>query len=139
MTGQRFGLDDLPEGERERLRLRLEHLLEVETGFRSGSRYWARPDEPRAAYDPATTTLTERRRAKAVELGTLDNPDQRQGRTLPPHPARRMGLPPALHLRRRTTSSISRLAGLYNYHRPHTGISGHTPASRVTNLSGRHI
>ncbi|MFF5370233.1 integrase core domain-containing protein [Streptomyces sp. NPDC013187] len=27
----------------------------------------------------------------------------------------------------------------YNYHRPHTGIGGHTPASRVTNLSGQHI
>ena len=26
----------------------------------------------------------------------------------------------------------------YNYHRPHTGISGNTPASRVTNLSGQH-
>jgi transposase InsO family protein len=26
----------------------------------------------------------------------------------------------------------------YNYHRPHTGISGQTPASRVTNLSGQH-
>nr|WSW42388.1 IS481 family transposase [Streptomyces sp. NBC_01001]WSW63170.1 IS481 family transposase [Streptomyces sp. NBC_00998] len=26
----------------------------------------------------------------------------------------------------------------YNYHRPHTGIAGHTPASRVTNLSGQH-
>ena len=26
----------------------------------------------------------------------------------------------------------------YNYHRPHTGISSHTPASRVTNLSGQH-
>jgi transposase InsO family protein len=26
----------------------------------------------------------------------------------------------------------------YNYHRPHTGIRGHTPASRVTNLSGQH-
>ncbi|AEM86848.1 IS481 family transposase [Streptomyces violaceusniger] len=26
----------------------------------------------------------------------------------------------------------------YNYHRPHTGISGHTPASRVANLSGQH-
>ncbi|GAA2603220.1 hypothetical protein GCM10010217_43100 [Streptomyces tubercidicus] len=23
--------------------------------------------------------------------------------------------------------------------RPHTGIRGHTPASRVTNLSGQHI
>lgn len=26
----------------------------------------------------------------------------------------------------------------YNYHRPHTAISGHTPASRVTNLSEQH-
>ncbi|MFH7339164.1 IS481 family transposase [Streptomyces sp. KHY 26] len=27
----------------------------------------------------------------------------------------------------------------YNYHRPHTGIDGHPPASRVTNLSEQHI
>ncbi|MFJ5973597.1 integrase core domain-containing protein, partial [Streptomyces sp. NPDC093060] len=26
----------------------------------------------------------------------------------------------------------------YNYHRPHTGIDGRTPASRVTNLPGQH-
>ncbi|MBJ6642085.1 MULTISPECIES: IS481 family transposase [unclassified Streptomyces] len=26
----------------------------------------------------------------------------------------------------------------YNYHRPHTGIGGHPPASRVTNLSDQH-
>lgn len=26
----------------------------------------------------------------------------------------------------------------YNYHRPHTGITGQTPASRVTNLSEQH-
>ncbi|MEU1661646.1 integrase core domain-containing protein, partial [Streptomyces griseofuscus] len=26
----------------------------------------------------------------------------------------------------------------YNYHRPHTGISGQPPASRVTNLSEQH-
>ncbi|MFI0202318.1 integrase core domain-containing protein, partial [Streptomyces sp. NPDC016734] len=26
----------------------------------------------------------------------------------------------------------------YNYHRPHTGIQGQTPASRVTNLPGQH-
>ncbi|WP_285567829.1 transposase [Streptomyces sp. RTGN2] len=78
MTGQRFGLDDLSEGEREKLRLRLEHLLEVETGFSSGSQYWARTGEPRIAYDPATTTLTERRRAKAGELGSLDKEEARQ-------------------------------------------------------------
>ncbi|WP_435642609.1 IS481 family transposase [Streptomyces sp. H49] len=27
----------------------------------------------------------------------------------------------------------------YNYHRPHTGIDGHPPASRVTNLPEQHI
>ncbi|WP_157852793.1 integrase core domain-containing protein, partial [Streptomyces iakyrus] len=26
----------------------------------------------------------------------------------------------------------------YNYHRPHTGIGGQTPASRVTNLPEQH-
>ncbi|MEV6936929.1 IS481 family transposase, partial [Streptomyces sp. NPDC051132] len=26
----------------------------------------------------------------------------------------------------------------YNYHRPHTGIDGQPPASRVTNLSEQH-
>ncbi|MGW3464887.1 hypothetical protein ACWDE9_37310, partial [Streptomyces olivaceoviridis] len=26
----------------------------------------------------------------------------------------------------------------YNYHRPHTGISGHPPASRVSNRPGQH-
>ncbi|RSS43311.1 IS481 family transposase, partial [Streptomyces sp. WAC07061] len=26
----------------------------------------------------------------------------------------------------------------YNYHRPHTGIHGQTPASRVTNLPEQH-
>ncbi|MBZ6256092.1 integrase core domain-containing protein, partial [Streptomyces olivaceus] len=26
----------------------------------------------------------------------------------------------------------------YNYHRPHTGIAGQTPASRVTNLPEQH-
>jgi transposase InsO family protein len=26
----------------------------------------------------------------------------------------------------------------YNYHRPHTGIGGQTPASRITNLSEQH-
>ncbi|MFI8854365.1 integrase core domain-containing protein, partial [Streptomyces sp. NPDC053499] len=27
----------------------------------------------------------------------------------------------------------------YNHHRPHTGIKGQTPASRVTNLPEQHI
>ncbi len=27
----------------------------------------------------------------------------------------------------------------YNYHRPHTGIAGTTPASRIPNLTEQHI
>jgi transposase InsO family protein len=27
----------------------------------------------------------------------------------------------------------------YNHHRPHTGIGGHPPISRLTNLSGQYI
>jgi hypothetical protein len=54
------------------------HLLEAETGYRSGSRYWARPGEPEPEYDPARTTLTGRRRAKAAELRKLDRREARQ-------------------------------------------------------------
>ncbi|MGI5510242.1 transposase [Streptomyces sp. CA-106131] len=48
------------------------HLLEVQTGYRSGSRHWAQPGEPRSEYDPSHTTLTERRQTKAAELRQLD-------------------------------------------------------------------
>ncbi|MYV60597.1 hypothetical protein GTW37_14965 [Streptomyces sp. SID4931] len=54
------------------------HLLEVETGYRSGSRSWARPGEPLREYDPERTTLTERRRAKVSELKDLDRQEARQ-------------------------------------------------------------
>lgn len=39
----------------------------------------------------------------------LPSPDQRQGRTLQPHPARRVGLPAALHQQHRTHRSPGRL------------------------------
>ncbi|WP_424217764.1 transposase (plasmid) [Streptomyces sp. BI20] len=78
MTGQDFGLEELPPEERARLRLRLEHLLEVESGFRSGSRFWARPGEPRPGYDPATTTLMQRRHRKVAELKALGSGEARQ-------------------------------------------------------------
>ncbi|MGW2696644.1 hypothetical protein [Streptomyces sp. NPDC001296] len=55
-----------------RARIREAHLLEVQTGYRSGSRHWAQPGEPRPEYDPAHTTLAERRRTKAAELKELD-------------------------------------------------------------------
>lgn len=64
-------IEELTEQDLARLHIRLEHLMEVETGFRSGSRHWARPDEPRPAFDPATTSLGERRLAKVAELGAL--------------------------------------------------------------------
>ncbi|HZD00821.1 MAG TPA: hypothetical protein VFA46_11735 [Actinomycetes bacterium] len=65
-------LSDLTEQQQERLRLRVAHLLEAETGFRSGDPLRPAPGEPRAAYDPATTTLGARRLAKVAELGALD-------------------------------------------------------------------
>ena len=48
------------------------HLLEVATGFRSGDPLRPGPGEPKPEYDPATTTLTSRRRAKVAELKALD-------------------------------------------------------------------
>ncbi len=39
----------------------------------------------------------------------LPTADQRQGRTLQPHPRRRMGLPAALHLQRRANGSPGKL------------------------------
>lgn len=61
-------MDDLEEYERTIVTLRMEHLREVETGFRSGDPLDALPHEPRPQYDPDTTTLTQRRLAKAGEL-----------------------------------------------------------------------
>lgn len=65
---QRRRAEDLTEPDLARARIRQEHLLEVETGHRSGSRFWACPDEPRPGFDPALTTLAERRLAKVREL-----------------------------------------------------------------------
>ncbi|MGQ4425934.1 extracellular solute-binding protein [Streptomyces violaceoruber] len=61
-------VEDLHGHDLTRAQIRAAHLLEVQTGYRSGSRYWAMPGEPRPEYDPECTTLTERRRAKAAEL-----------------------------------------------------------------------
>lgn len=64
-------LEDLTPLQRRQLSLRVAHLREVETGYRSGNPLCAAPGEPRPAYDPATTTLTQRRRAKVDELAQL--------------------------------------------------------------------
>ena len=52
----------------EILHKRLAHVYEAETGYKSGTADNPLPNEPRPQYDPATTTLTQRRRAKATEL-----------------------------------------------------------------------
>ncbi|MGW6880239.1 transposase [Streptomyces goshikiensis] len=69
---QRKASEDLTAGRLELTELRMAHLLEVATGFRSGDPFHPGPGEPRAEYDPATTTLTERRHAKVAELAALD-------------------------------------------------------------------
>jgi hypothetical protein len=63
--------EDLPAGRRQLAELRMAHLLEVATGFRSGDRLRPAPGEPRPGFDPAATTLTERRRTKVAELQAL--------------------------------------------------------------------
>ncbi len=63
---------DLTAFQRELAGLRMGHLLEVETGYRSGDPGRAAPGEPRPEYDPARTTLTQRRLAKAAEFSALD-------------------------------------------------------------------
>lgn len=70
-------LGDLTPPQRERMRMRLEHLLEAETGFRGGDPAHALPGEPQARYNPATATLGQRRRAKVAELRALGGDEAR--------------------------------------------------------------
>lgn len=69
--GQPPVLDDLTDLQRQVVWLRVAHLLEAETGFRSGDPLRPEPGEPRPGYDPRSTTLGQRRRAKAAELKAL--------------------------------------------------------------------
>ncbi|MFJ2582753.1 transposase [Kitasatospora aureofaciens] len=68
---QPLSVADLTEDQLARARIRAEHVLEAATGFRDGHRARARPGEPRPAYDPDATTLTERRAAKVAELAAM--------------------------------------------------------------------
>ena len=69
----------------------------------------------------------------------LPAPDQRQGRTVQPHPARGMGLRPRLPHRSRTRQPPTpRWLHTYNHHRGHTALGGNPPAARVTNLAGQN-
>jgi hypothetical protein len=68
---QPAGLEDLTARQRELTAMRYAHLMEAETGYRSGSPLHALPGEPRPAYDPAATTLHQRRLAKVAEMAGL--------------------------------------------------------------------
>lgn len=72
---------DLTETRLKQAMIRAEHVREAATGFRDGHPSRARPGEPRPAYDPDRTTLTQRRRAKVDELGAM-----------PAHEAEMLGL-----------------------------------------------
>ncbi|MEU3166350.1 hypothetical protein [Streptosporangium sp. NPDC006930] len=64
-------LTDLTPHQQDLVALRMAHLLEVATGYRSGDPERPGPGEPRPSYDPAFTTLTQRRHAKVAELRAL--------------------------------------------------------------------
>jgi transposase InsO family protein len=64
-------LGQLSEPQRTQVIERAEHIREVLTGFRSGSRELARPAEPRPQFAP-DLSLDARYAAKAVELGVAD-------------------------------------------------------------------
>ncbi|MGV9882996.1 transposase [Streptomyces sp. NPDC003006] len=90
-------LADLTKDQLDRARLRAAHVLEAETGFREGHLARALPGEPRPAYDPDRTTLTQRRYAKTAEMEAMPRPE-----------AVRCGLQ---HLSYRTLVRLSGLAG----------------------------
>ncbi|MEU4419293.1 Mu transposase C-terminal domain-containing protein [Actinoplanes sp. NPDC024001] len=65
--------DDLTPRQRDLTLLRVAHINELRTGYRSGDPLQALEGEPKAEYDPAVTpSLEARRRAKEAELERLD-------------------------------------------------------------------
>lgn len=68
-------LEDLDAAAQQRVRIRMAHVLEAETGYRSGNPLWAQPGEPKPEYDPLRTTLTQRRQSKVAELRALNGQD----------------------------------------------------------------
>lgn len=79
-------LDLLDDDERRVLHLRLAHLLEAETGYRSGDPSVALPGEPKPQYDPALVpSVTRRRENKVAEI-------EQAKQALDPEAARRAGI-----------------------------------------------
>jgi len=69
-------LADLTPSQQRMLELRLEHLLEAESGFRSGDRSRPAPGEPRPEYDPEQVVrVSQRRLGKVAELARLADRD----------------------------------------------------------------
>jgi hypothetical protein len=64
-------LEDITDAQRAVVAVRYAHVMEAETGFRSGDPDRALPGEPRPGYDPDAANLTQRREAKAAELAAL--------------------------------------------------------------------
>ncbi|MFD0480609.1 integrase core domain-containing protein [Nonomuraea thailandensis] len=58
--------------------------------------------------------------------------DQRQIRTLQPHPGHRMGLPPPYTSNQQRTQALDSWLKHYNTARPHSALGGQPPASRLT-------
>mgnify|MGYP001212007962 CR=1 FL=1 len=109
-------------------------------GFRVGERSSRRSLARRCAKF-SLVVLHERRGVARGSLAdpALAPPDQRQGRTVPPHAGHRVGLRSPLLLRGRAPSRLSRLLGLVQPPSAPTGIGGRVPAARVTNLTEQHI
>jgi len=70
-VGQPPTWGDLTGDQQNRVRLRIAHVLEADTGFRSGDPRRSAPGEPRPAYDPSRTTVGQRRQAKVAELEAM--------------------------------------------------------------------
>ena len=79
------------------------------------SRAWAKPSTDLGAATPLHPPLPA--------------PDQRQSRTLQPHPRRRMGLRPTLRQLSRTRRRPPDWLHTYNHHRSHTALGGQPPIS----------
>jgi hypothetical protein len=81
-AGQPMMLVDLTDWQRGIVDLRVSHLLEVETGFRGGDPLRPGSGEPRPQFDPETTSLMQRRQAKAEELARESERNPEQARLL---------------------------------------------------------
>ena len=79
------------------------------------------------ATGPALAPRLPRHRHHVKKHPAPPAPDQRQGRTLPPHPARGMGLHPPLDLRTQRAPPTTCFIHFYNHHRSHGALGWLTP------------